>query len=425
MKKSIMGVLTLLWVSMIVLVGCSSSPKVKTFSLESPQKITVTSISGEKIEVIDEDIKQQITDNITSIQFERGESSKDTNGFGAMISWYDSNGDVIETISVMSNDTIIYNNYFWTAINGSIDMEVINATLSTDTEENISTDGVADYPAAIMVNDTVYLMEGEPMPAEVDESAIIGYTESYTGTFPENNGETNFNPELGMPYAQVEGGIAVLYKNEWYLGTPFSIEHTTTFPGIIIDHTVESLVPVICVKTLDEEVIPYEAVFFELPEGEEDWALKIGAEVFITCSGGFTESAPHYGTLISIRNADTDVLSPLDGVTMEVTKCSDTSVTVRIVNDTDKDIRCGSDFCLKMQDEETGEWRELDEVIDNADFTLEAYMIQKDYPYEKVINFEWLYGKLEPGRYRIGKTVTDFRGTGDYTDYAFIAEFGI
>lgn len=88
-----MGVLALLWVSMIVLGGCSSS-KVKIFSLESPQKITVTSVSGEKIEVIDEDMIRQITDNITSIQFERGESSKDTNGFGPMISWYNSNGDV-------------------------------------------------------------------------------------------------------------------------------------------------------------------------------------------------------------------------------------------------------------------------------------------------------------------------------------------
>ena len=295
----------------------------------------------------------------------------------------------------------------------------------TDTEENIATDGVADYPAAIMVNDTVYLVEGDPMPAEVDESAIIGYTESYTGTFPENNGETNFNPELGMPYAQVEGKIAVLYKNEWYLGTPFSIDHTTTFPGIIIDHTVESLVPVICVKTLDEEVIPYEAVFFELPEGEEDWALKIGAVVLITCSGGFTEPAPHYGTLISINDADIDVLSPLDGVTMEVTECSNTSVSIKITNDTDKDIECGSDFCLEMQAEETGEWRELDEVIDNAAFNAIAYMIQKDSPYETVIDFEWLYGRLEPGRYRIVKTVTDFRGTGDYTDYVFTAEFNI
>ena len=249
-EKSIVGVLTLLWVSMIVLGGCYSSPKVKIFSLEIPQKITVTSISGEKIEVIDEDIKQQIIENITSIQFERGGSSKDTNGFGPMISWYNSNGDVIETISVMSNDTIIYNNYFWTAINGSIDMEVINTVLSADT-------------------------------------------------------------------------------------------------------------------------------------------------------------------------------SLLDGVTMEVTECSDTSVTVRIVNDTDKDIQCGEDFCLEIQDEETGEWREADTVIDDAAFDGIAYLIQKDFPYEKVINFEWLYGKLEPGIYRIVKTVTDFRGTGDYTDYTYMVEFSI
>ena len=305
------------------------------------------------------------------------------------------------------------------------DSQIVENAGQTDIEENIATDGVADYPAAIMVNDTVYLLEGNPMPAEVDESAIIGYTESYTDTFPENNGETNFNPELGMPYAQVEGGIAVLYKNEWYLGTPFYNENTITFTGIIIDHTVESLVPVVCVKTLEEEVIPYEAVFFELPEGEEDWALKTGAEVFITCSGDFTEPAPHYGTLISIRNTDTDVLSPLDGVTMEVTECSDISVTVRIVNDTDKDIQCGEDFCLEVQDEETGEWRKLDEVIDNAAFNAIAYMVQKDSPYEAVIDFEWLYGKLEPGRYRIVKTVTDFRGTGDFTDYTFTAEFSI
>ena len=305
------------------------------------------------------------------------------------------------------------------------DSQIVENAGQTDIEENIATDGVADYPAAIMVNDTVYLLEGNPMPAEVDESAIIGYTESYTDTFPENNGETNFNPELGMPYAQVEGGIAVLYKNEWYLGTPFSNENTITFTGIIIDHTVESLVPVVCVKTLEEEVIPYEAVFFELPEGEEDWALKTGAEVFITCSGDFTEPAPHYGTLISIRNTDTDVLSPLDGVTMEVTECSDISVTVRIVNDTDKDIQCGEDFCLEVQDEETGEWRKLDEVIDNAAFNAIAYMVQKDSPYEAVIDFEWIYGKLEPGRYRIVKTVMDFGGTGDFTDYTFTAEFSI
>ena len=77
-----------------------------------------------------------------------------------------------------------------------------------------------DYPAAIMVEGTVYLKSAAAMPAEIDESAIIGYTTSYTDTCPEKDGETNFNREVNMPYARVEGGIAVLYENEWYLCTP-------------------------------------------------------------------------------------------------------------------------------------------------------------------------------------------------------------
>lgn len=160
----------------------------------------------------------------------------------------------------------------------------------------------------------------------------------------------------------------------------------------------------------------------------EDVSLdKIPAIEFSTCVNAMEVLCTERTANIEMkeRDIDTDMLSPLDGVTMEVTECSDTSVTVRIVNVTDKDIQCGEDFCLETQDEETGEWRELDEVIDNAAFNAIAYMIQKDSPYETVINFEWLYGRLDPGRYRIVKTVTDFRGTGDYTDYVFTAEFSI
>lgn len=77
-----------------------------------------------------------------------------------------------------------------------------------------------DYPAAIMAEGEIYLKSAEPMPAEIDESAIIGYTTSYTDTYPEKDGETNFSRELDLPYARVEGGIAVLVENEWYLCTP-------------------------------------------------------------------------------------------------------------------------------------------------------------------------------------------------------------
>ena len=77
-----------------------------------------------------------------------------------------------------------------------------------------------DYAAAIMVNGEIYYKTVTAIPVEIDESAILGYTDSYTDTFPKKDGETNFNNELGMPYARVEEGIVVLFDNEWYLCRP-------------------------------------------------------------------------------------------------------------------------------------------------------------------------------------------------------------
>lgn len=63
-----------------------------------------------------------------------------------------------------------------------------------------------DHPAAIMVEGTVSYLSVSA-PDEVDESAIIGYTDSYTDTFPEKDGQTSFNRKTGMSYARVEGGF--------------------------------------------------------------------------------------------------------------------------------------------------------------------------------------------------------------------------
>ena len=77
-----------------------------------------------------------------------------------------------------------------------------------------------DYAAAIMVEGEIYLKTVTSIPAEIDESAIIGYTKSYTETFPKKDGQTNFSRKTGLPYARVEDGIAVLIDNEWYLCNP-------------------------------------------------------------------------------------------------------------------------------------------------------------------------------------------------------------
>ena len=86
----------------------------------------------------------------------------------------------------------------------------------------LASSSATDYPAALMVDGEIYLYSVVPMVGEVDESAIIGYTESYTDEYPSENGQTNFNRELGMPYAKVEDGIAVLFQNEWHMCYPNS-----------------------------------------------------------------------------------------------------------------------------------------------------------------------------------------------------------
>ena len=54
-----------------------------------------------------------------------------------------------------------------------------------------------------------------------------------------------------------------------------------------------------------------------------------------------------------------------------------------------------------------------------------AWIIPMNDTVEWKVDWEWLYGSLEPGHYRIGKEIMDFRGTGDYDKVMYYAEFEI
>lgn len=56
-------------------------------------------------------------------------------------------------------------------------------------------------------------------------------------------------------------------------------------------------------------------------------------------------------------------------------------------------------------------------------WTAEARILQKEGTTQWDINWEWLYGKLPAGKYRIGKEIMNFRDTSDYDEELIYAEF--
>lgn len=137
-------------------------------------------------------------------------------------------------------------------------------------------------------------------------------------------------------------------------------------------------------------------------------------------------------SFISHRNAADEKASPFEsmvnslaGVSMEIMEGSATatSVKLRLENKTKQNIIFGDSYAIQKYSD--GQWQSIPYIIDSVGFHDIAYPLLKGDPKETDVDWNWLYGVLEPGRYRILKPVDDFRGTGDFTTYYLGAEFEI
>lgn len=87
------------------------------------------------------------------------------------------------------------------------------------------------------------------------------------------------------------------------------------------------------------------------------------------------------------------------------------------------ELQTGSEYKLYVS--KAGMWTEVPTVIKEYAWDAVAYMIPLDGTREFEINWEWLYGELPTGDYRIGKEMMDFRDSGDYDTEWYYAEFEI
>lgn len=99
---------------------------------------------------------------------------------------------------------------------------------------------------------------------------------------------------------------------------------------------------------------------------------------------------------------------------------SNTGVTLIITNLDSTDYTFGEAYTIEKN--ETGEWIDVDTIIDDYGFHMIGYNLKSGQTREIELNWEWLYGKLPVGYYRINKEFI-YGSESDRQTYSFSAEF--
>lgn len=114
------------------------------------------------------------------------------------------------------------------------------------------------------------------------------------------------------------------------------------------------------------------------------------------------------------------------GITLTAEEITPTGAIIKCTQsggDATGELHTGSWYILESWTQEYG-WKELPYVTDeNIGWDDVAWVIPMEDSVEWEVNWEWLYGKLPDGKYRIGKSITDFRATGDYDTVTYYVEF--
>ena len=117
MKRIVMVVCAFIILCMI---GCS--PRTHKFEIGDATKITVTSgNTGEQVYITDAESIRYITDNIIGLTYSKGDKVN-SDGWSYAFIWYDMDGNEAEKLTVLNEDTIIYDGRYYKGM--EVDYEI-------------------------------------------------------------------------------------------------------------------------------------------------------------------------------------------------------------------------------------------------------------------------------------------------------------
>ena len=123
-----------------------------------------------------------------------------------------------------------------------------------------------------------------------------------------------------------------------------------------------------------------------------------------------------------------DTPDPEWGVTLtakDVTPTGLTLVCTQSGGESKGELQAGSWYNLAKKDGDSWSLVEQRPQEHDVAWTAEAWIIPKEDTVEWQVDWEWLYGELPAGTYRIGKSVDDVEETGGYDTLMYYTEFEV
>lgn len=147
------------------------------------------------------------------------------------------------------------------------------------------------------------------------------------------------------------------------------------------------------------------------------------------CGGtdGAGSSAPQKINSSSSESSSVQTAEDPWGLSLSVKDVTPTGLTLVITQEGGSptgELQYGSDYTLEV--EQDGTWQNVPDIVDgNFAWDGMAYLVTMDGETEQAVDWDWLFGPLSPGHYRLSKDFSDFRGTGDYDTQVYEVEFDI
>ena len=144
-------------------------------------------------------------------------------------------------------------------------------------------------------------------------------------------------------------------------------------------------------------------------------------------SDGAGSSAPQKINSSSSESSSVQTAEDPWGLTLSVKDLTPTGLTLVITQEGGSPtgtLQYGSDYTLEV--EQGGTWQNVPDIVDgNFAWDGMAYLVTMDGETEQAVDWDWLFGPLAPGHYRLSKEFMDFRDTGDYDTQLYEVEFDI